>query len=446
MCDSFRSAIHLRCFRHFRENIASKLKELHISDTAQQEILLDIFGEVSEEQHQLGLVDADDEEDYMVKAESLRERWDSLERMNRRTLADESVQPQFHSWFMRYKSQDLCSSMIKAVREKAGLSNEDRFYTNTSESINEVFKDEVDFKKSTLNQFVDRALSIVRRQEKDLKRAVCRVGDWRLCPQYADLEKSQDEWLSMSLEEKKVYLKKVLAASLKQKRRSVDPQLTDKPVTIDSAGSDNDEAGMCPASLSEGYEKLRDKGIHEATLAGIWKKAAQLVHKESMILPVPGNVGSLDRMVASTGGTQPRMVVSLKNSLFKCDCPMFAEYKHCSHTVGVAAKHKVLREFVHATAKNNPQPNLSNLVIQGMPKGAGKKPGTQARKRKSSVGKTNAKTKVSRFESESASVSSALPTGTSTSALTGTSAWQPASQLQPGPTSSSWGVPDTRHW
>lgn len=90
--------------------------------------------------------------------------------MNRRTLADESVQPQFHSWFMRYKSRDLCSSMIKAVREKAGLSNEDRFYTNTSESINEVFKDEVDFKKSTLNQFVDRALSIVRRQEKDMKR------------------------------------------------------------------------------------------------------------------------------------------------------------------------------------------------------------------------------------------------------------------------------------
>lgn len=113
---------------------------------------------------------------------------------------------------------------------------------------------------------------------------------------------------------------------------------------------------------------------------------------------------------------------------------MFAEYKLCSHTVGVAAKHKVLREFVHATAKNNPQPNLSNLVMQGMPKGAGKKPGTQARKRKSSVGKTNAKTKVSRFESESASVSSALPTGALTSALTGTSS-----------ISSPWGLPGNRN-
>ena len=116
----------------------SKLKELHITDAAQQEILLDIFGEVSEEQHQLGLVDADDEEDYLTKVASLQDRWDSLELENRRTLTGESIQPQFHAWFMRYKSDDMCTTMIKAVRENAGLMSEERFYTNTSESINEV--------------------------------------------------------------------------------------------------------------------------------------------------------------------------------------------------------------------------------------------------------------------------------------------------------------------
>ena len=35
MCDTFCDAIHLRCFRHFKENIVSKLKDLHIEDSAQ---------------------------------------------------------------------------------------------------------------------------------------------------------------------------------------------------------------------------------------------------------------------------------------------------------------------------------------------------------------------------------------------------------------------------
>ncbi len=34
--------------------------------------------------------------------------------------------------------------MTKSVREKAGLTNEERFYTNSSESINEVLKDQVE--------------------------------------------------------------------------------------------------------------------------------------------------------------------------------------------------------------------------------------------------------------------------------------------------------------
>jgi len=43
MLDNFPSVVHLRCFRHFRENIFSKLKEVHVTDSAQLEILLDII-------------------------------------------------------------------------------------------------------------------------------------------------------------------------------------------------------------------------------------------------------------------------------------------------------------------------------------------------------------------------------------------------------------------
>lgn len=55
-----------------------------------------------------------------------------------------------------------------------------RFDTNTSKSINIISKDKVVFKKCKLNQFVDHRLEIVKRQEIDMKEAVCQLGDGRL--------------------------------------------------------------------------------------------------------------------------------------------------------------------------------------------------------------------------------------------------------------------------
>ena len=203
MLDKFPSATHLRCFRHFRKNIADKLCELHVTDSA-QEILLDIF-EVCAEQHQLRLVDADDQKDYLAKVASLQRRWDSLELSNCRVPVTEAVEPKFYKWFLKYKSEDMCTTMIKCVREKGGLTNEEQFYTNTSESINEVLKDKVAFKKCKLNQFVDHMLEVVRRQEKEMKKAICRLGDWRMHPQYLHLEKPHDVWFSMSSDDRKVH-------------------------------------------------------------------------------------------------------------------------------------------------------------------------------------------------------------------------------------------------
>ena len=62
MRDTFQSAVHLRCFRHFKENLVSKLKDLHITESAQEEILQDIFGTVSDSLHKLGLVDSNNED------------------------------------------------------------------------------------------------------------------------------------------------------------------------------------------------------------------------------------------------------------------------------------------------------------------------------------------------------------------------------------------------
>ena len=81
--DTFHRAIHLRCFRHVRENILSKLRELHLTQSA---IISDIFGKrVSEYEQQLGLVDSTESE-FDAKLKIVKNRWDLLELTSKRTL------------------------------------------------------------------------------------------------------------------------------------------------------------------------------------------------------------------------------------------------------------------------------------------------------------------------------------------------------------------------
>ena len=90
---------------------------------------------------------------------------------------------------------------------------------------------------------------------------------------------------------------------------------------------------------------------------------------------------SRDRMVASTKGTTPHIVQKLKKGGFKCDtqCPMYSSYKLCSHIV-VAEQQKLLEELVGIFGKSKAEPNLTSLVMTGMPKSSGKKPGAKVPK------------------------------------------------------------------
>ena len=129
-----------------------------------------------------------------------------------------------------------------------------------------------------------------------MKKAICRLGDRRMHPQYSHLEKSHDVWFSMSSEDRKVHIQKVLSTPLQKIATTLLPVNT-------SDCDDADASSTVAPQLSHGYEVLNGKGVHEATLRGIWNKAAQLLQCKGAILPVPGNTESSDRMVASKGGT-----------------------------------------------------------------------------------------------------------------------------------------------
>ena len=128
----FDKAIHLRCFLHFRGNLDSKLKELHIPKHERIEFLRDVFGNPGE--LQTGVVDADTDEEFGVLIESLREMWDEREKLYNNP-------PEFHAWFMKYCKTEVQNTMLKPKRICCGLGNPPApFYTNDVESQNNVIK------------------------------------------------------------------------------------------------------------------------------------------------------------------------------------------------------------------------------------------------------------------------------------------------------------------
>ena len=66
------SAIHLRCFIHFKKNIESKLQSLNFPAAAMKEIIRDILGYTcQQQQHELGLVDSQNESEFRKKLEEV---------------------------------------------------------------------------------------------------------------------------------------------------------------------------------------------------------------------------------------------------------------------------------------------------------------------------------------------------------------------------------------
>ena len=118
----------------------------------------------------------------------------------------------------------------------------------------------------------------------------------------------------------------------------------------------------------------------------IWTRAAQLVHGNGFIFPIPGDQSGRGRMVASSTSSCPHMVSNgRKNSnTFICDkqCPRYAAFKFCSHTVAVAEVNGCLESFVTEIVKGKNAANISKLAYHGLHSGAGEKGAQPKQKRR----------------------------------------------------------------
>ena len=368
----FSNAVHLRCMNHMRQNVKDKLRSLCIPQGVMTDFLDDIFGKKVSSHFEAGLVDAKSESEFRAALGRLKYRWNNLER----SCIIDNADPEFHSWFCKFKAEDIIKSALPSVRVQAGADPHRLFTTNNSESLNKVIKGEVDWKENKLPSLIGHLNKLAKQHQAEMEKAIINRGEWCLCSQYASLQVSESVWFSrMKPDEKQKHLKKVLTTQ-------VIPLNTSDP----NMSSAQEHCGGLSISVEAAVARLPTVSI--STLACMWNKAAGLIRAGDHILNVPWLSNPKARLIKSSSSPQPHIVTTKPNSTctYICDtnCPMFKGYSLCSHVVAAAEVNGDLSDFLDAIKKQC-TPNLTAIASNGFSSGSGRKGGIPKRKRKSPI-------------------------------------------------------------
>ena len=400
---AFTRGLSLICSIHVRRNITAKMHELRISDGTKKMILDDIFGQSIGSHHTEGLVDAVSESMFNSLLEVMSSKWNMLD------SSEEGPLHTFTRWFKRYKCGVIQTSLLRPVREQAGLGcPPEQFTTNASESVNALLKNKVDYKRSELSDFLKKLKEVVNEQNEEVSRAVTGKGKYVIRPGFKKLEKTEAEWFSMKEEIRKQHLRRValtqvwelntdeLIAFATQQEQSMSASAAGPSSACRSAGK-----GVChrlfDPNQSDGKTEMSiqvDSFVDTVTvprsvLDGIWEKAFELTVDSNAIACAPGY--DKGHTVKSSSGKRPHLVTSKKNGQYSCDsdCGNHKSLSICSHSVAVAEIDGELKAFVDWFVKAKKRPNITNLVLTGMPSGRGRKGGVPPRKKKKSISATS---------------------------------------------------------
>ena len=186
-----------------RRNVAEKLRELCFPASFSKEILRDIFGRRQGDVLIEGLIDSVDEADFDHRLQLLEKKWSARERSELHTNI-------FSPWLRKYKYLQIKYSMIRSVRQAAGMGHlPEHFTTNASESINSVPKSKVDYKLSELLIFVTRLNEFVNEQTEEIEKAVINQGKYKLKKEYGYLHIQESKWFKMSQNQRETHVKKL---------------------------------------------------------------------------------------------------------------------------------------------------------------------------------------------------------------------------------------------
>lgn len=198
----------LSCFKHVEDDIKRKLNNLGIKDPGlQKEFLQDIFG--NDRAEEKGLVDASSAEEFDAQLESLYSVWNEREKVARKLIEDDEAE--FYYYFNRCIVNDMKSTMLKPVRQSAGL-QEEFYYNNAPESMNARLKQRKKAIKTGKMPWLDGiglVEALAQEQERNVERAIIDEGPYQLCSEFEHLKVDPEDWLKLSEREKLTRLSKL---------------------------------------------------------------------------------------------------------------------------------------------------------------------------------------------------------------------------------------------
>ena len=165
-------------------------------------IVAHIFGQKNGPTFFEGLVDTNSEDEFDSKLQSLEEIWANFEDLRAKKSNNRIT---FYAWFCKYHAEEIKSTMIRSVREAAGLGDPpSEFCTNDSEAINSALKQFLAFKKSDWPIFNEKMRKFVSSQEEEVCKSIIGLGQYSLKEEYQHLSVAPSRWFtSLSDDQKK---------------------------------------------------------------------------------------------------------------------------------------------------------------------------------------------------------------------------------------------------
>ena len=310
-----------------------KLCELKVDEVKAKQILSDVFGSWVDNTYFEGLIDSADYTDFMDKVEMLRAKWELLS-------------PGFIDWFINTKAEVMCSTMIASVRTRAGLGClPRRFTTNSNESLNNLLKRKVDFRRSEWPQFNKTLQAVVKEQQDEFQKAIFGMGEYELLDEFKYLEVPHHKWVQLNAEQRKQKIQKACSAKISG---SADVLVPLPPI-------EHVESSSSIRHLSVNATDAKIEHVSQERAASMWDKAEQLLNTDGFILPAAG-AASTARQVASLTGQKsgkfetPHYVCSTKHSVgveVKCGCPVYRSSPNiCQHALAAAEDLHILSDYL----------------------------------------------------------------------------------------------------
>ena len=344
----------LHCFIHFQRNIERQLlTRSHLSRDKVDEIIYSIMGRQYDDAYTEGLVDASFTLEYDLNLTDLCKEWDLME-------ADIKEEDRFIQWFKTYESDVMRDHMLRCVRTEAGLGDDPvKFTTNDVEAGNFLIKHGLNFSPSRIHEFILQIKDIISTQFRNEQRAVFKKGIYRLAEGFKHLESSR-----VSMPEKQEKLAEYF-------RTGVNGRQEFSPLRTEVASDEEEVSGLSENVISSGITS-----VPAPILDHMFERAEELLALDNH---TQQHVGDANTYLVFDTRKDITVTRLRSGTIFSCGnkC-LHQKTRICEHTIAVAEKCGVLREFLNWYAKSKHGSNMQTFAISNgtTTKSIGSKPGT----------------------------------------------------------------------